>query len=296
MNIESDFLGDWHHMVLHELQQIDSTVDPAADPSDLCIRYVNWRRRQVPKGPRTVHVAPELQCPAALSGGFEALKDKIQRGDDLTAHLSIRLDDLEFDDGLLNDWGIYHLHLGTTPHPTKPAFVKRTGDVLMARFDNQNAYLIEIVPHQQWTRKRLLEIVHRQWPNTIAQYRVPGRPTQTFTEKQYAQLRKAGVLTMIELDGVGYQPLGGGSATSGVSVYVVNTCNRIIDSLRDYEAQLKAKATEVAEEFRSHVEADKGHAVSMGDILALRMQTDGETVWAVSRDLDATMRLGPLVR
>lgn len=289
MNITCDFLGDWYRVVLHELQQIDASIDPTMDPNDLCIRYVNWRMRQIPQGPREVHVAPELQCPTHLVAGFEALKDKIRMGDDLTSHLSWWLENLSFNDGLLNDWGIYHLHLGTAPDRKKPAFVERTKEVLMARFDDRNAYLIEIVLHQQWTRKRLLEIVHRNWPDTIVNYRLPGRVDRTFTEQEHAQLRKFGVLTLIEVDGVGYMPPGGGLTTSGVGICAVDTCNRIVYNLRDYEAQLKTKATEVAEAFRRH-------GVSVGEPLELTMQTDGGTVWAVSQALDAAMKLGPLVR
>ena len=83
MNIARDFLGDCHRVVLHELQQIDVSIAPTMDPHDLCIRYVNWRMRQIPQGPRAVHAAPELQCPTHLVAGFEALKDKSRMGDDL---------------------------------------------------------------------------------------------------------------------------------------------------------------------------------------------------------------------
>lgn len=289
MNIACDFLGDWYRMVFHELQQLDPSIDPTIESNDLCICYVNWWMRQIAQRPRTVHVAPELQCPTGLVAGFEALKDKIRVGDDLTPHLSWRLESLSFNDGLLNDWGIYHLHLGMAPDGKKPAFVERTKEVLMARFDERNAYLIEIVPHQQWTRQRLLEIIHRNWPDTIANYRLPGRVAHTFTDQEHAQLRKAGVLTLIEVDGVGYIPPGGGITTSGVGVRVVDTCNRIVHNLRDYEAQLKANATEVAETFRRH-------GINVGETLELTMQTDGKTVWAVAQTLDAAMELGPLVR
>jgi hypothetical protein len=221
--------------------------------------------------------------------GFEALKDKIRLGDHLTPHLSWRLENLSFDDGLLNDWGIYHLHLGMVPDRKKPAFVERTKEVLMARFDDQNAYLIEIVRHQQWTRKRLLEIVHRHWPETIARYRVSGQLERTFTEQEHAKLRKAGALMMVEVDGVSYMPPGGGITTSGVGVNVVATCNRIASTLRHYDAQLKAKPTEVAEAFRRQ-------GVNVGETLELTMQTDGENVCAVAQALDAAMKIGPLLR
>lgn len=296
MEIQTNFLEDYRQWLVCQLRQFDPAIDPASGWDELCIRYENWRHRHIPAKPRTVHVAPGLQCPPALEVGFNALKEKIQRGDDLTPHLSTRITDLDFYDGLLDDWGIYHLHLGTNPHPRNPAFVERTAEVLMARFDEQNAYLIEIVPHGQWTRKRLLQIIHRNWPETIARYRIPGivKLERDITEEEHARLRKGGVFVLVEIDGDAYVPPGGGLTTSGVGVKVVDCCARMVQTIRQYEDALRNNAAEVVMSFRQAATATQ-EGVSVDEPLVLKMHTDGNTAWAVAPDLSLVMTLGPLL-
>ena len=65
------------------------------------------------------------------------------------AHLSRKIVDLDYDDDLLNDWDIYHLHLGTNLHID--GFVKRTGPMLFVRFNEQNAYFKNVMGHGSWT-------------------------------------------------------------------------------------------------------------------------------------------------
>ena len=79
--------------------------------------------------PRKIIKADEFTSPPPeLVDGFNILIDKIKEGIDITPHLSKKLTDLNYDDPLLNDWGIYHLHLGT--EFDKRGFVNRTGPPL----------------------------------------------------------------------------------------------------------------------------------------------------------------------
>ncbi len=290
MDIVCDFMEDWRGIVLRELQQIDPAINVNMDTSELCFQFVNWRWRKISQVPRAITISREFQCPADRVAGLDLVKDKIIHGNNLTPHLSTRLTNLEFDDGLLNDWGIYHLHLGTVPYAKNPAFIDRTDDVLMARFDEKMAYLIDIAHHGDWARLRLLEIVHRNWPESLAPYRMNVQRLEgTISDADRAALRRGGVMALTEVDDAVYMPPGGGITTSGLGVNVVETCDRIVYSLRGYEAQMKTQATNVAQVFQRH-------GATIGDTLKLEMQTDFDTVFVVDKGSGQRLHLGALVR
>jgi hypothetical protein len=97
-----------------------------------------------------------------LQPGIDLVGSKIELGIDLRPHISRKIVDLHFDDDLLNEWDIHHLHLGTTLDAN--GFVKRTGPVLFVRFDRQNAYFINVLGHGSWTNQDMIRIIHRKWP------------------------------------------------------------------------------------------------------------------------------------
>lgn len=67
---------------------------------------------------------------------------------------------------MLNDWGIYHLHLGTTIQ--SDGFVEQDNDeLLFARITPTKFYLINVMKHGDWERKLIVEILHSNWPETI---------------------------------------------------------------------------------------------------------------------------------
>lgn len=288
MNIVSDFMADWSRIVLRALKAIDPQIDVTLSPQDLCFRFANWDKRQIAPGRRTIKLSKEFRCPINRALGLRQLKEKIQRGVNLRPHLSTSVMNLNFDDGLLNDWGIYHLHLGTRPHRRNPAFVERTDEVVMARFDDTTAYLIDVGHHGDWAQQRLLEIVHNNWPETIAQYKMKGiRLGHNIADNDRAKLRKGGVQAFTEIGDTVYFSPGGGYSTSGLSTEVVTMCDRIVYTLRGYEQHLQAHPEVVANAI--------GRSVDEAESVTLTMQTDFATVWAVVEGSGQTLRLGPLM-
>jgi hypothetical protein len=105
-----------------ELQQLPLT--------ELVIIYLTWRGRFISAHPRRVLVSAELQASdlGADQQGFARLVEKIERGTDLTPHLSKsvttaylpstvaatkKTHQLRDRDQMISEWGIHHLHLGT---------------------------------------------------------------------------------------------------------------------------------------------------------------------------------------
>ena len=89
----------------------------------------------------------------------------------MSPYMSKTIIDADSHDSMLDHWGIYHFHLGTELEESGN-FIRRTGDILLCRIDDKYAYFITILPHGRnvpapWYRKELIEIIHKNWPESI---------------------------------------------------------------------------------------------------------------------------------
>lgn len=204
----------------------------ALDPHELLIIYKNWLDRLVRPVPRAVHCSSALKAnPLASDPAYKApleqIIEKLKTGTDVTPHLSrsVRIgyqpdtarkqrQDLDL---LLNDWGVYHLHLSTKIE--RYGFVERTGPLLFAMFRPADAYLIEIVPHGGWTRDRVMQIVAKDWPGAGLVHEMKGvtPPSMSLSEQDRKVLRNKHVNAFFECDGKVYSPTSG-LTTAGTSV------------------------------------------------------------------------------
>ena len=197
--------------------------------------FFNLFRRLIEPRPRAVHVAPTLICPAELEAGFVNVKKKISEGTDLRPHLSTALAKLDYNDSLLNDWGLHHLHLGT--RPLKNGFVQRTGPLLFARFEPDNAYLLAVAAHGAWTNADFIDCLHAYWPEVVRRWRRPNLSSR-ITEAQRKALRaKHANATVAARDGTVYLPPGGGMMTSGLALEVLTTADRTRMTLERWEVR-----------------------------------------------------------
>ena len=167
--VVADFFGDVAGILGNELAAAGYPSTLSTKTDEVVIRYCNVRRRRIGAKPRTVLIAKELQCPTHQLAGFRLICEKAENGDDLRPHQSRKLADADFDDSLLNDWGINHLHLGTTLEAD--GFMARTGPVLLVRVTPREFYCIAIMEHGRghhpWSKQQLLEIIHNNWPTSI---------------------------------------------------------------------------------------------------------------------------------
>jgi hypothetical protein len=133
---------------------------------ELLIDYINWRSRYVGERPRTCSIEPVAKADPRWSVHAAAIKaffDKVERGDDLTPHLSIKPhtrgyapaarapgatpDDRWSDkDFLLNVMGFHHFHLGGAMQ--KRGHVDRTDDLIFAEVSRDAFKVIAIFDHE----------------------------------------------------------------------------------------------------------------------------------------------------
>jgi len=149
-------------------------------------------------------------------------------------------------DLLLNDWGIYHLHLGGTYE--QDGFCARTGPVLFCYFDQKSVYFLDILEHGSlhsdvWVNEQLLEIMNENWPAHLERYKFKGFKTSTkmFSSQEKRALRKVHANVSITINGNTYMAPGMGLNSGGDSLRYVHRAREIanaIEKLKDWvEAQ-----------------------------------------------------------
>lgn len=183
--------------------------------------------------------------------------DEATIGDDLRPHLHRDRGSAEFNDGLLNDWDIHHLHLSTTVE--SDGYVTRSKFVLFARVTKDHfdciAILVHGGGHDPWTNAELLEIVHRNWPQSIEHMRQnfpagqqPAAGERNVPAGVLKQLRKRHVNVFTQRsDGAVHMPIGGGVSASGADCFVSKERDRIWFWCRWFDNELKQQVEQWSE-------------------------------------------------
>lgn len=286
-DVQIDFIRDFNMNLKRQLEGLGFKDNVSC--KDACFQLLNLKRRLVSQKPRKVLLSKEFTCPEYLKEGLNLLKEKIEKGENIQHHLSKGILDLNYHDDLLNDWGIHHLHLGTQFGQDK-RFIKRTGPVLFARFDNDYAYFINVMKHGNWANQGLVKIIHRNWPDSIKQFRMDGVTgiSPKPNNEEYKLLRKAHVTTFVEVEqGVVYFPIGMGYMSSGHSTDVIRTCDFYMNRLRVYEEHVKKNIAYLAKEIRA-----KG--IDLGNSLVFLLGIEDNDVYAFETKYRIFIKLGPL--
>jgi len=236
MDVVLNFYDDWIEMLRGELRQRGHT--PPHDSANVAIRYFDLRRREISPQPRVVSRARSLTCPKRYHAGLEEIASKAAAGEDLTSHLSAKIHDLDYNDALLNDWGLYHLHLGTAVKAN--GFVTRTKSVLFARVTEDKFRMVAILDHGKgesppWARKVLLETILENWPEELQPIQGVVGLADHPAEPEHLKLRERVTLLVQLSDGKVYFPLGGGASSAGSSTEAVRAHDHWAARLRTLE-------------------------------------------------------------
>ncbi len=214
--IDIDLPRDLGDIYRDRIVQLGYDAKGLNDPAEMVRTYFSVCRRLVSLQPRKVLKAKEFQCPSNHVQGLAKIESTIRSGGNLTPYLSETIKHRDFQDQLHLHWGIHHLHLGAKMRAD--GFVERTNHLLFCRFDNDNAYFIDVLPHGVWTKQNLITILHENWPDSIYQFRLPGVEGDSLEDEQIQNLRAKNSNHGIGMkDGVVYAPLGGGVTFSGAN-------------------------------------------------------------------------------
>lgn len=213
------------------------------DDRSILIHFFDSQRRRIAARPRAIKIADDFSCPSIQLESWESLQAKVLKGDDLVPHLSTGHTSLFNTDGLLNEWGVHHFHLGMHAHPHKPNYVERSGPVVFAMVDESTFYAINVYTHGAWEEMSVVESIHRNWPEAIRQYRLRGIQGESLRPDQRRALRRKHCNAAITVqDGTTYGPIGGAISVAGTSMTSALHADRWISEIRrlqsDFEANL----------------------------------------------------------
>jgi len=207
-------------------------------------RYLNLSLRIPPTIVWTVRQSKELAnkiLPQEITLGLQEFIEKAESGQDLKPHLSTKINKPDYPDLMFYDWGIFHFHLGTNPHPRRQGFVERTGDLLFAIAHSPTArmYLIDIHPHHGgFTNQDLLRILDENWTDILAPDTLKccvGLPYNA-SDSDIDSLRKAGIDPILQTPGGRVlTPRGGGITRAGNSRRIKTEADRIKTDVREFE-------------------------------------------------------------
>lgn len=216
-NVEINLYEDWIEIIKSELTSQGYALTGLSNDK-IAILYFALQQRIIEIKPRNILISQEFLCPQELEAGLELIKKKILNGENIRPNQSRLLKKINNKDGLLFDWDIHHLHLGTNIE--SDGFVNRTGPLLYVRFDDENAYLLNVESHGAWTLQELLKIIHRNWPQSIENFRINDAISLStnFSDEDLKDLRGAQINSLIEVaPGAIYIGPGWGIVASGDS-------------------------------------------------------------------------------
>ncbi|KWS19011.1 hypothetical protein [Pseudomonas syringae] len=286
MFIKTDFEADWT-AELRRIMEDDWAMDLAAVmPQELAVLFFHAGKRRIEPRPRAVKISTAFACPAEYQSRWAALVVKIEAGDDLSPHLSLRIEDVMGKDQLLMDWGVYHLHLGQAPHPKNQSFVERTGPVVFG-FPTVDAFhAIGVYEHGAWSDGSVIEIMHSNWPHLTQRAQIQGTGmslTQNYTDEDRRKLRAVGINLITPLsDGTCLSPVGGGYSGNGISAEGVIASDRERELIKEIQNQIHAQ-TDVIEQ------ALRAEGYDGGSEVIARLNFNNGAIWVTFEGFTATV-------
>jgi hypothetical protein len=254
MLLQADFVKDWTAELRRYMSE-DWAMDVSrVSEDDIPALFFHAAKRRIEPRPRLIKLSASFVCPPEFESGWAALRNKIEIGTDLSPHLSLGIERVMGKDHLLLDWGVYHLHLGESAHPTKESFVERTGPVVFGLPTKEAFHAIGIYEHGEWSDGSVIEILSSNWPELTNHAKLSGIISlgRNFTEQDRKALRKANVNVITELgDGTFLAPIGGGFSTNGISTSAVMVSDREQEKMRNIQSQVHAEAHLIEKALRS---------------------------------------------
>lgn len=188
------------------------------------VQYLNYRSKLVIATPRTVILSKKFSISPENQKGFDRLREKLSNGEDVNAYLSKSSIIANSVDGMLDNFGIKHFHLGQM---VKNNFVERTGEVALGIVTDSEVFFVISKQHGKgygdiWYEKDVLEIIHQERPELIEHCKVKDMvdisPVISDTKdiRVYRDSNVNGAITLD--DGTFYMPFNLGQSLAGFPI------------------------------------------------------------------------------
>ena len=272
--IDIDLRRDLVTFFRTELVRLGYNVVDVTDDHELVCGYFGVCRRLIALEPRHILKSKNFSCILEHCNALAEIEQLILDGGDISPYLSRKIKKFNYNDLFLNDWGIHHLHLGTEIDPD--GFINRTDPLLYCRFEEDYAYFIDILPHGNWTSKKLITTMHDNWPELLSCFFDGVTETETrLSDEEIKELRRKRINYFITMnDGTTYSLLGGGSTFAETNIYDVMRTNQ-------YLGEVNRKQQEIIADFPEIENRARERGISFGEPPWFELRFIGETFCAV---------------
>jgi hypothetical protein len=242
-NFWAEYTAQFKQMLLRRGVSVTGTETETDD--QIVLAYFNRQARNVTATSRVVHQPTGFSIPSKFEGyedAIAAIKNEIETGVDITPRMSRKVQRWDYVDGMLADFGIQHLHLGTTLDAD--GFYAQGAPLLYVRFHEANAYFLVVAGHGEWANVDLIEIIHANWPASIEHCRMQRARSASgnVSDQDRMTARLNGIDVLIKMkDGTIYMSPGGGFSTSGDSTVASRQVLACIRALKQHEAAMRER-------------------------------------------------------
>lgn len=145
---------------------------------DVLYQYLSLMGKLIGPRPRKVHISKELLAKISGSDSESKRLDELVRdmerkftdGSDVNGHLSKTILKAEYNDMLLNDWKIKHLHLDKNDSSFFDKNRPMSGDLLFVVVDHDDVYFLDVEPHgtpNVFCLFKYLQIIQNNWEKEL---------------------------------------------------------------------------------------------------------------------------------
>lgn len=231
------------------------------DEEHAVLQFYKLLKRQIAPRPRRVLYSKEFTCPEKYEQALNEFEEKARRGDDIRPYMSSKLRFADYDDLLLNDWGIQHFHL--TRWFNKDGSAKSSNYEIFAYVTDAALHMIQVYHHQAedlYSKQEMVRIIRDNWPWLIEKFHIDGalELEEKFDDHAYGEIRKAHVGTFVELEeGEIYGMIGGGYASNGFSLEALRNADFWLNRLGTFQKVAVENAVWIGQTINRMVDSDK---------------------------------------
>ena len=253
------------------------------EKKDLILSYFNAIGRVfIRKKPRELKLSDVFRVRDDLKEGWKFLKEKILSGDDLMPHLSRQHNKIKNRDGLLEEWNVHHLHLGTTYE--KNGLITRTKALVFAVITDEKFHAINIYMHDGWADKEVVIIIDNNWPELHEQFIFNLENDDNITDGQRIALRKKRHNSFVKIGENRF--LTGAISASGHQITSVMLSDIFQSRIIEAEKEIIKNCSEIIYEICSSMQIKIDPSVSELTILLKSFDADDEKIILYIPEID----------
>lgn len=207
--------------------------------------YIYLQKRMITPIKRNVILSDELiykithkEINNDLINVINIIKMEFENGIDVNPRLSKSLEQISFNDKLLNDWNIYHLHLSNHKNNKEYYFYDRTSQLLFIYLTNSTAYFLDICDEHKnnpviFSQQKLLKIIDDNWHDLLSKYYLNEIVSVDVKDDlNRAIARDKNTFYFETINGKVYLPPGGGLTSAGTSQRCLKITDDIINEIK----------------------------------------------------------------